>query len=295
MSPKLGIMLIVALAVSSCRPILDVQGHRGCRGLMPENTVPAFMHALDLGVTTLELDLAISQDEQVVVSHEPYFNYLISLNPSGEPISREDQRNHNLYRMAYEDIKQWDVGMKPVDRFPDQKRIPAYKPLLSEVVSVAEQHATKLGRPLPYYNIEIKSSPQGDGIFHPEVEHFAALVVREIQRLGVLDRTFIQSFDPRSLEAVKRLQSDIALVLLIENEDSVQENLDRLTFTPSVYSPYFKLINQELVRSLQDQGIAVIPWTVNEPSDLENVIRMGVDGIITDYPDRLLQKVRAKR
>jgi len=277
---------------SAAEPSLDVQGHRGCRGLFPENSIPAFLHALDLGVTTLELDLAISNDRKVVVSHEPYFNHIISRRPNGTDIPADDQKSHNLFFMDYEEIIKYDVGSKGHSGFPEQTKLKVYKPLLSEVIKRSDEHARLANRSLPWYNIEIKSTEEGDGLFHPGVDEFADLVIEQVKLNKIETRVLIQSFDPRALEAVHIKAPELKLVFLIANELTIDENLNSLSFPPDVYSPYFKLIDAEKVQQLKAKNMQVVPWTVNEVPDIKKMMEIDVDGIISDYPDRVMAVLR---
>ena len=266
---------------------LDFQGHRGCRGLLPENTVPAFEKALDIGVTTLEMDVVITKDKKVVVSHEPWFSHEIALDSNGDPISAGDERNHRIYEMTFQETLAYDVGSKPHPRFPDQEKIEVTKPLLREVLTKSEAHSKETSRALPFYNIETKSQPEGDGVFHPEPEEFVDLLVAVIKDAGVEKRTIIQSFDMRTLRIVKEKYPEIKLALLIENAQTPAENLEKLEFTPDIYSPDFELVDDDLISFAKEKGMKIIPWTVNERDEMNTLIRMGVDGLITDYPDRL--------
>ena len=276
----------------SCTPDhskFDVQGHRGCRGLMPENTIPGFIKALDLGVHTLELDCVISGDEKVVVSHESYFNHEISTAPNGLEITSEDEKNHNLYKMTYDSIKEYDVGLKAHKRFPDQKKMNIYKPLLKEVVEKSDNHAETTKRSLPYYNIEIKRVERYDESFNPPVERFVDLVLEVVQELGIEDRTTIQSFDLESLRLTHKKKPQLSTALLIEHNRPVKDNIEELGYIPDIYSSYFKLLTEESISYLKSQNIKIIPWTVNEEDDIKKTITLGVDGIISDYPDRVFK------
>ncbi|MEL7531512.1 MAG: glycerophosphodiester phosphodiesterase family protein [Bacteroidota bacterium] len=267
---------------------LDIQGHRGCRGLLPENTIPAFRKALELGVQTLELDVVITADSLVVVSHEPFFNHEMSLKPDGSEISEEEERSHNLYQMDYATAANYDVGQKPHPRFPEQEKMAVAKPLLSEVIANAEAYAKELGRELPFYNIETKTTPAGDNSFHPEPEPFVDLLIGVIKEGGIAERTYIQSFDVRTLQVMQQKYADIPLVLLVENEESAQANLDKLGFKPTVYSPWFKYVDEELVAFCKAENMLLIPWTLNEEAEIKRALALGVDGIISDFPDRVI-------
>jgi glycerophosphoryl diester phosphodiesterase len=266
---------------------LDFQGHRGCRGLLPENTIPAFQKALDLGVTTLEMDVVITKDKKVILSHEPWFSHEIALDPEGNSITLEDEKNHRIYGLTYKETQAYDVGKKAHPRFPDQAKFKAKKPLLSDVIAFAEAHAKETSRPLPYYNIETKSLPVGDGLFHPEPEEFVDLLVAAIKNGGIAERTTIQSFDVRTLQVAKRKYPELKLVLLIENTETPAQNLQTLGFTPDIYSPDYALVDDALIAFAKQKEMKVIPWTVNEREEMDRMISMGVDGLITDYPDRL--------
>jgi glycerophosphoryl diester phosphodiesterase len=290
-------LLLLIFAFTSCQPnqnnmitkTFDIEGHRGCRGLMPENTIPAFLKAMDLKVNTLEMDLAITADKQVIVSHEPYFRAGISMDPNGIPITKEDQLNHNMYQMTYDSIKKYDVGTLPDSNHPDRANVAAYRPLFSEVVRTVKEYCTQHDRGLPDFNIEIKREPQYDNLYHPAVEEFVDLVLAQVDQLGISDQTIIQSFDLESLQITKQKSPNLRLALLIENEDSPQVNVEKLGFIPEIYSCYFKLIDQSLMDYCKINNIAVIPWTVNKNEDIKAMIDMGVDGIISDYPNRVIE------
>ena len=118
----------------------DKEGHRGCRGLMPENTIPAFIKAVDLNVTTLEMDAMITKDKKVIISHDPYFNHDITTKPDGSYLNPAEEKSYTLYNMNYEDVLKYDVGMKPNPHFPQQQKLPAVKPLLSSVIDSVEAY-----------------------------------------------------------------------------------------------------------------------------------------------------------
>ena len=172
------LLLICMIATAFVQPpaSFDLQGHRGCRGLMPENTVPAFLKALDLGVTTLEMDVVISKDGQVVVSHDPYFNAAFSIAPDGKQVDKKEQKNLVLYQMNYADIKQYDVGSNGNPAYPEQQKLKAYKPLLSEVIEQAEAYRKARNLPSFSYNIEIKSEASEYSKSQPEPAIFCDLV-----------------------------------------------------------------------------------------------------------------------
>lgn len=265
----------------------DKQGHRGCRGLMPENTIPAMRTALDLGVTTLEMDVVITKDRKVVLSHEPFFNHEISIKPDGSIIAEPDELSLNIYKMNYAEVKQFDVGSKPHPRFPQQQKLKVYKPLLADLLDSVQQYMTTRKRPLPLFNIETKSTPSTDNIYHPEPAEFVDLLMDVINQKGIAERVVIQSFDFRTLQYLHRHYPSVKTAMLIEDFDErgLRDQLKALGFKPTIYSPDYKMVDDDLVKRCHEQDIKVIPWTVNDKPTIERLRAMGVDGIISDYPN----------
>lgn len=287
------VIIIALVNLSSCstksdKITMDIQGHRGCRGLYPENTVQGFLKALDLGVTTLEMDVVISKDGKVVVSHEPFFNHEIATGPNGEEITKKSELSFNMYEMDYNQISEFDVGLKLHPRFPDQEKVAEKKPLLLDVIQAAEAHAKKNELPAPHYNIELKRLADYDNVYHPGAEAFSKLVLYVIEEAAIENRTSLQAFDISTLQMLKELNSEILLVLLIENDLSIKENIKKLGFKPDIYSPDKDLVDVEMVTYCKKQKVKLIPWTVNKEEDIEKMIDFGVDGIISDYPDRVI-------
>ncbi len=270
----------------------DIQGHRGARGLRPENTWPAFARAIELGVTSLEMDVVIAGDGTVVVSHEPWFSATLCREPSGRPVQLF--RRYNLYRMTYEEIARFDCGSRRHPRFPHQDPVPAPKPRLEEVLRWAEAYAAELGRSPVRYSIEVKSRPEWEGKYQPDPETFVGRVQAVVAACGVTARTTLMSFDVRVLQVARRLFPELALSLLVERHDRqpLAEQLERLGFVPDVYGPDYRLVSVKLVAEVHAYGMRLIPWTVNRVRDMQRLLRLGVDGLITDYPDRALALLR---
>lgn len=272
---------------------LQIHGHRGARGLFPENTVTAFIEAVKLGVRTLELDVVISKDLKVVVSHEEWMNEVFCLQPNGNNIEINSKQKYNLYQMPFAEIALYDCGSKVNPQFPDQKKSPEHKPLLSEVINAVETYTKNNHLSGVIYNIEIKSELAGDNIYHPTPSVFVKLVLNELELHSIDKRFILQSFDVRILQEIKKHKSDIVIGLLIENKFSLQTNLERLGFIPNMYNPEFPLVTVELIKELHQKNIQIIPWTVNEVTDMKRLINMGVDGIITDYPNRAIELMKS--
>ena len=262
----------------------DYQGHRGCRGLMPENTIPAFLKAIDLHVTTLEMDVVITKDQQVIVSHEPFFNHEITTKPDGSFIEEKDEHSYNIYQMTYAETQRYDVGLKLHPRFSQQQKIATHKPLLSDVIDTVESEVR-----LNYmcYNIETKTKPETDGIFHPKPDVFVNLLMDVIKSKHIQNRVIIQSFDIRTLQYLHVAYPTIKTALLIEDFDKkpLDLQLKDLGFMPTIYSPEQSLVTAELVKQCKSLGIKLIPWTVNDANKIAELKAMGVDGLISDYPN----------
>ncbi|MEM6967678.1 MAG: glycerophosphodiester phosphodiesterase [Bacteroidota bacterium] len=264
---------------------IDWQGHRGARGILPENTIPAFLKALEYSVTTLELDIAISKDSVVIVSHEPWFNHAISTHPDGTPITEEEEKDLAIYEMTYEQIKEFDVGSRGNPKFPDQKPMKAHKPSLADMVNAVKKYCKENEKPLPNYNIEVKSQPSYYDKKTPAPAAYVKIVLDEVDRLGIKDQSNLQSFDINILEEIHRQSPSTVVAYLVESTDSLAKTLEKISFKPDIFSPYFLLLNQEIVDALHAKDIKVIPWTVNRKEDMKRMIEIGVDGIITDYPN----------
>jgi glycerophosphoryl diester phosphodiesterase len=290
------LMLLTALSFLTCKstekntPIqapagFDWQAHRGCRGIKPENTLPAFLHAMEYPeVVTLELDLAVSKDNQLIVSHEPWFNPAICRLPNGDSIPKKDGEKYLIYQYTAAQIRDFDCGSTLNARFPEQQTERAYKPTLSEVVqAVRARYPNRTIR----WNIEIKSEPAYDGIKTPPIEQFVELVLTACAQLGIEQTACIQSFDVRPLQIIHQRKPDLTLAFLIENARGLDYNMDKLGFVPDIYSPYYLVVNKKLVRRCHQKNMKLIPWTVNDVTAMRKLVRLGVDGIITDYPNRI--------
>ncbi len=269
----------------------EVHGHRGCRGLMPENTIPAFTKAVDLGCTWLELDVVMTGDGEVLVSHEPWMDHRICRTSNGDSIAPGIERSFNIFRMSLAEVQAFDCGSAEHPDFPGQEHQRLHKPTLREVVEAVDERAGESGMSAVSFNIEIKSEPGLYGTYQPEPAAFAKAVVSVIDELHLDERCIVQSFDPAVLEAVHAIDPALRLSLLVENTDGIDTNLKRLSFTPAFYSPAFEQVDQAAVDKLHALDIEVAVWTVNEEADMRRMAALGVDAIITDFPDRALRVV----
>ncbi|MCH2195741.1 glycerophosphodiester phosphodiesterase family protein [Kordia sp.] len=268
----------------SHRKMVDIQGHRGCRGLLPENSIIGFEKAIDLEVHTLELDVVISKDHKVVVSHEPFMNHEIVFDLQGNPIPETEEKQYNLYQMSYDSIRQYDCGTKKHPRFLTQKKAKVAKPLLEDVIKIAEAKTKNDIK----YNIEIKRKPSYDEVYAPKLSEFVRLVIEVVQKHKLANRVNLQAFDLETLEEIKKQAPKMDVALLVDENEDMKTKLEQLSFKPEIMSPYYKLLTKENIKEYQRRyGMKVIPWTVNNSKEMEQLINWDVDGIITDYPNIL--------
>lgn len=303
--------LFLAFAQLYTAQSFDKQAHRGGKSLYPENTIPAMKNALKMNVTTLEMDLAITKDKKVILSHDAFLSPELITKPDGTYIPKDSGFYYKIYEMPYAKIKTFDVGLKKLEGYPDQKKMKAQKPLFSDVIDASESYARELNRPLPFYNIETKTRPFSDNIFHPEPKEFVDLMMKIIIEKKIQDRVIIQSFDPRTLEIIHKEYPKIMTALLVEKVDDkklaqqqayfkniplekfkmypdhlngVTGDMKFLSFTPTIYSPNHTLVTPQLVQECHKLGMKVIPWTVNTKERLQELKEMGIGGVISDDP-----------
>jgi glycerophosphoryl diester phosphodiesterase len=267
--------------------VIDIQGHRGCRGILPENTIPAFIRALELGVSTLELDVIITGDKKVVVSHEAYFNSEITTTPKGDTIKGKDMLGYNLYKMTLEEIQKYDVGKKVHPKFLSQEKIAVHKPSFKEMVNACELFIKENKLKNISYNIELKFDSLE---FNPDEKEFTSLVLNDIKDLGIAKKCYLQSFHHPILNEVHTQDSKMRTVLLIGDRQSYEDHLAKIDHQLYGYSPYFALVTKELVSKTKKDKLKLVPWTVNKLSDAKSLVNLGVDGIITDYPNIINKK-----
>lgn len=271
-------------------PAFNKEGHRGTRGLMPENTIAAMYKAVDLGVNTVELDVVFSKDGKVVISHDVYFHQDITTTPDGRQLTSKEAQQLLLYHMTYDSIKKYDVGLKVHPDFPLQKKIPAYKPLLSDLVDSTDLYAASKGKTV-LYNIELKTNPANDGIKTPTLEEFVDGVMNVVKEKKLETHCYLQSFDFRPMQIIHKKYPGITTAILISGTDkrTFVQQLDELGYIPEMYSPHYSIVTPELVKACHERGIRIIPWTVNSIEEMKKLKDMKVDGIITDYPDYFSQ------
>jgi glycerophosphoryl diester phosphodiesterase len=299
---------LVAALLCTAAPAFDLQGHRGARGLAPENTLAAFRTALAIGVTTLETDLAVTRDGMLVVSHDPFLNPDLVRTTDGHWLEAKGPpiRSLTLAELSRYDIGRANPHSRYGQQFPEQRPADGERfPTLDAVFALARAH----GKPVRF-NLETKITPTG-GDETVDAATFARQVVDAVRTAGLVDRVTVQSFDWRTLREVRRIAPEIPTVCLtIEtpSNDTVQRaarepspwfagldlaavagSLPRLVAAAgcATWSPFWRNLTPTEAAEARALGLKLIPWTVNEPADMAALIDAGVDGLITDYPDRL--------
>ena len=311
----IGWAFVVLAFGSATAAAFDLQGHRGTRGHMPENTLPGFRKAIEIGVTTIETDLALTSDGRLVLSHEPLLNPDLTRDETGDWLKAPGPAIRSL---TLKELESYDVGrLKPgtpyARQWPLQSAIDKARiPMLADLFAIGDGANSRLR-----YNIETKLSPDKPSET-ADPETFAAAVVQAIGARGLADRVTVQSFDWRTLVATKRLAPGIATVCLTidtPNYSTVRPRdgkpspwlagIDPATRGGSIpktvqaagcsaWSPFWRNITAPLVAEAQALGLKVIPWTINDPADMTSVIDMRIDGLITDYPDRARRVLAVK-
>lgn len=273
---------------------VDVQAHRGGAGLMPENTIEAMKHCLDMGVNTLEMDFVLSGDGKVVVSHESYFHHRYTTRPDGSLVQKADPKEY-LYKMTYDQIAKYDVGVRANDTYPDKACVPAVKPLAEDLITFVENYTKENGLSPVRYNIEIKSSQaDGQSINWANYDKLADAIMRLLVKFHLDDRLVVQCFDARTLNYIQPKYPEINFSYLISNKTDLDFDgyMALLKFTPKWLSPHHSLVNEELIAKCREKGMKIVPWTVDKPEDIKRMIDLKVDAIISNYPDRVLMQTR---
>lgn len=278
MNPRIVLLLAAAAVLVEGGPRILVHGHRGARAVRPENTIPAFEYAISAGADFLELDLAVTSDDVLVVSHDPLINTRICTGPGGERAIR---------KLTLEQVRQWDCGALKNPDFPLQQPVPGTPvPTFDEVLGLA-------GRGSFSFNVEMKSDPKQPEL-QPAPERFAQLVAAAIRRHKLEQRVVVQSFDFRCLRAIHALAGQLRLSALYAGLPRSLVEISKEAGGTPIVSPHYMLISREKVGEAHQAGLEVVPWTANTPEAWDKLIGMGVDAIITDDPAALIAHLRAK-
>ncbi len=258
---------------------IEVHGHRGARAAMPENSLPAFEYAIGLAVDVLELDVVVTKDDVLVVSHDPEMNPVHCVGPAGSPKA--------IREMTYAQVQLWDCGAKANPEFPKQKAIPGTRvPSLDSVFALAKKGKF-------HFNVETKIFPNRPSLT-PTPERFAELMLAMIRKHGLEQRVIVQSFDFRTLKAMKHLAPEIRLsaLLAFAPQDFVASAREA---GATIVSPQYKLVTPEKVKVAHEAGLQVVPWTANTPADWDKLVAAGSDAIISDDPASLIEYLKAKK
>lgn len=253
---------------------LEVHGHRGARAVRPENTMAAFEHAIEAGTDYIEIDVHVTRDDALVVTHDPVMNPVICRGGRAGASAA-------VRELTLAEVREWDCGSLRNPKFPRQQPAPGARvPTMAEVLELA-------GRAGKRVNVEVKSDPRLPR-YYPPPEDLAELVVRELRRHNALQRAMVQSFDFRVVRAVRELEPGLRLAGLWQGERRDFVSLAR-DAGAGVLAPRHDLVTIDAVRAAHKAGIAVIAWTVNEIPGWQDMITAEVDGIITDDPAGLIE------
>jgi glycerophosphoryl diester phosphodiesterase len=273
----IAIEIIFAAAYGAAQPAILVHGHRGARAMRPENTIPAFKYAIEAGVDVLEMDMAVTKDNIIVISHDPILHGPVCTGPKESAVIRE---------LTLQDLRQWDCGAVQNPSFPKQTPIEGTRmPTLDDVFALAP-----LGR--FDYNIETKIFPEKPELTPPP-EEFARMVLDKIREYKLEKRIILQSFDFRTLIAMNKLAPEIRLAALTEKDPRGFVTIAREA-RASIISPQFLLVTKDKVREAHQAGLQVVPWTVNTTAAWDAMIDAGVDAIISDDPAELISYLKKK-
>jgi len=271
-------------------PSFSAEAHRGGRGLWPENTIIAMQNAMKIdGITTLEMDTHITKDGKVVVTHDYYLSPGFMLTPDGKEIPVSDAKKYPIFQMDYKTLKAFDLGTKPLVGFPRQQKIKTHIPLLEDLIDAVQRDIKVNKRKQFFYNIETKCDAPGDGITNPEPAVFVKKLMDIIEKKKITPYVVIQSFDKRTIQIIHEKYPNVRTSFLVANKKTYEENISDLGYKPFILSPVWQMVNEELIRKAHADGVKVIPWTANKIEDMNALRALGVDGIISDYPDLLVQ------
>lgn len=277
-----------SVAGSKGYPAFFKVGHRGTRGLMPENTIPAMEKGIEVGANTVELDVHISKDGQVLVYHDESFNPDYTSMPDGSDIPKDQRKRYTFYQMDYPEIRKFIIGRKDYPAFPQQQRMDCYTPLLGEMIDSVEAFTKSHHLPDVYWLVEIKSKEKTDGFEQPVPEEYIKILMPVLDAKHLGKRLIVQSFDMRPLQVIHRLRPDISLGFLTDDKNATfDDNIAKLGFIPAFYNPNYHLVTATLIKQCHDKQILIEPWTVETPDVMQQMKALGVDGIITDYPNLL--------
>ncbi|WP_027003012.1 glycerophosphodiester phosphodiesterase family protein [Hugenholtzia roseola] len=279
----------------SLSPNFFIQGHRGARGYLPENSIEGFIFCIENNILAIELDLIVLPSGEVLVSHEPYphsdYVRIATSEYNSIDIEPKNELSYSFFKMKYEEIKKFDGGTKPHPRFPLQKKLQTYKPLLSEVLALCIDLSLKKYKKYPFFNFEIKYESNWRDLGQPKADFAVKKVLEIISNYKLPFHCFcIESFNPQILEEVKRQEKKAALTFLVEGvqgKDQLLKKMQALSFVPDGIAPNYSILNEHIIAYFLEKNINIWTWTVNDfPTSLK-LYKQGVQSIITDYPTEM--------
>jgi len=283
-----GLLCCLSIYCQAQYPVFFKVSHRGTRGLMREKTIPAMEKGIEVGANTIELDVHITRDGKVVVYHDESFNPDYTSMPDGSDIPKDQRKKYTFYQMDYPEIRRFIIGRKDYPAFPQQQRMDCYTPLLSAMIDSVEAFTKARGLPGVFWLVEIKSKASTDGFEQPAPEEYMKILVPVLESKHLGKRLIVQSFDMRPLQVLHRENPNLVLGFLTDDKNSsFDQNINLLGFTPAFYNPNYHLVTPELVQQCHAKHILIEPWTVETVDIMDQMKALGVDGIITDYPNLL--------
>ena len=280
-------VLIAASAAAQTAPSKWF-AHRGFRGLHPENTIEAMKRSLHFPSVVLEMDLAITKDKRVVISHDAVLNPKLTLDSNGGELDKT--KKIALYNLAYNQLAQYDVGLKPNADFPGQARYKAHIPLFADLIDSVDRYAATAGLNPPVYFVETKLKPETDGKYHPCPEEFVDLTLDVIFDKGIQDRVIVQSFDPRTLQIIHKKYPNLPLAFLAKAGSTIEQNIAWLGFTPTYYSANSEAITRASMAACKQLGMVAVAGDCKNYTVYLRLAKLGVQCFIADYPLEYLKK-----
>jgi glycerophosphoryl diester phosphodiesterase len=279
----IGTMLLLFLSTIQIAVMgqdYKIFGHRGCRGILPENTIVGFQKALDLGADGIEWDVVVNKDQQLVISHEPYMDATYCLDSTGADFSKSQQADYNIYKMNQQQVESFDCGSKVHPKFLEQKLEPSVKPLLQDAFRALDLSETTV-------LFEVKSEEKDYGVFQPQPAEYAKLIYNEVKNFKHKENLIYMCFDPNLLNELHKLMPDAKYIYLTYKPfKGIENHINDIDFKPYALGMYFRTIRKKGVKKARENGVEIFAWTVNKQSDYDRMVRYDVGGIITDFPDK---------
>lgn len=274
-------IISIVLTIHTMAQETLIIGHRGCRGIMPENTIPAFQKAIELGADGIEWDVVVNKDKQLVISHEPFFQSSYCLDSNGNEIKNES--DFNIYNLTQEQIEKFDCGSKGNSKYPDQEKFKVSKPTVQEAFKILNlENKTLL--------FEVKSEEKEYGKTQPYPEDFVQIILKEVENYKWKDNIVFMSFDSNIINEINKQNSSLKCVYLTYSPFvSLKKSLKDLDFKPYAVGMFHPTISKKEIKYAHENNIKVFAWTVNKEKDASHLKNLGIDALITDFPNIFLK------